>query len=89
MNVLLKEREVKFYLEDPGAKVLFAWHDFDEAAAAGAREAGAELILVEPGRFEKLLGEAEPVEEWPTAHGDDTAVILYTSARPARRRAPS
>ena len=25
MNVLLKGREVKFYLEDPGAKLLFAW----------------------------------------------------------------
>ena len=54
MNVLLKGREVAFYLEDPGAKVLFAWHDFAEAAEAGAEEAGAEVILVEPGEFEQL-----------------------------------
>src|SRR6201991_2871784 len=60
MNVLLKGREVKFYLEDPGAKLVFAWHDFAEAAEKGAEEAGSEVIAVEPGEFEKLLGDAEP-----------------------------
>ena len=48
MNVLLKGREVGFYLEDPGAKILFAWHDFGEAAGTGAEKAGAELISVKP-----------------------------------------
>src|SRR5215210_5530711 len=38
MNVLLKKREVGFYLTDPEAKALFAWHDFAEAAEAGAEE---------------------------------------------------
>src|SRR3954470_11382664 len=42
MNVLLKGREVTFYLTDPGAEHLFAWHDFAGAAEEGAREAGAE-----------------------------------------------
>src|ERR687890_1400226 len=51
MNVLLKGREVKFYLEDPGAKVLFAWGDFADAAEQGAQEAGAEAIIVKPGEF--------------------------------------
>src|SRR4029079_3739858 len=46
MNPLLKGREVGFSLEDPGAKLLFAWHDFAEAAEAGAEKAGAELISV-------------------------------------------
>src|SRR5215216_4781170 len=55
MNVLLKEREVRFYLDDPGAKLLFAWHGFAEAAERGAADAGAECILVEPGKFEGLL----------------------------------
>src|SRR5215218_6398110 len=32
MNVLLKGREVTFYLKDPGAKHVFAWHDFGAAA---------------------------------------------------------
>src|SRR3954465_15640726 len=56
MNVLLKGREVKFYLGVPEAKVVFAWHDFAEAAETGAEQAGAECILVKPGEFEQLLG---------------------------------
>src|SRR5688500_13502496 len=59
MNVLLKGREVAFYLEDPGAKIMFGWGDFEEAASTGAEKAGAELISVKPGEFEKLLAEAE------------------------------
>src|SRR3954451_18845894 len=35
MNVLLKGREVAFYLSDPGAKVLFAWHEFADSARQG------------------------------------------------------
>src|SRR3954467_11147542 len=57
MNVLLKGREVRFYLEDPGAKLVFAWHDFAEAAEKGAEEAGAECLLVKPGEFEEQLGQ--------------------------------
>jgi long-chain acyl-CoA synthetase len=79
MNVLLKGREVKFYLEDPEAKWLFAWHDFAEAAEKGAEEAGTEVILVKPGEFEKLLADAEPDREVAERDGSDTAVILYTS----------
>ena len=79
MNVLLKGREVKFYLEDPEAKLVFAWHDFAEAAEKGAEEAGTEVVLVKPGEFEKLLGDAEPERDVVDRDGDDTAVILYTS----------
>src|SRR5215211_7609942 len=62
MNVLLKGREVAFYLQDSGAKVLFAWHDFAEAANAGADEAGSEAILVKPGEFEQLVMNAPRAE---------------------------
>jgi long-chain acyl-CoA synthetase len=79
MNVLLKRREVGFYLSDSGAKLLFAWHEFGEAAQTGADEAGTDLILVEPGEFERLVGEAEPIVEVADRDPDDTAVILYTS----------
>jgi long-chain acyl-CoA synthetase len=79
MNVLLKAREVKFYLGDSGAKLLFAWHDFAEAAEAGASEAGAEVILVKPGEFEQLVIEHEPDTEVADRAAADTAVILYTS----------
>ena len=58
MNVLLKGREVAFYLKDSGAKIVFAWHDFGEAATAGAEEAGTEVIHVKPGEFEQLVMDA-------------------------------
>ncbi len=79
MNVLLKGREVAFYCSDPESKVMFAWHDFAEAAEQGAEEAGTECILVEPGAFEKLVGAADPQTEVVDRAADDTAVILYTS----------
>src|SRR3954470_12737912 len=79
MNVLLKGREVTFYLTDPEAKHLFAWHEFADAARTGAQEAGAEAIIVEPGGFEQLLAEAPSTPENAERDDDDTAVILYTS----------
>jgi long-chain acyl-CoA synthetase len=80
MNVLLKGREVGYYLEDSGAKLLFAWHGFAEAAATGAEKAGGiDVVSVAPGEFEQLLGDTEPVRELADVEPGDTAVILYTS----------
>ncbi len=79
MNVLLKQREVAYYLRDSGAKVAFAWTAFAEPAQHGAREAGAECVIVAPGEFEQLLRDVEPAAEIVEREGDDTAVILYTS----------
>jgi long-chain acyl-CoA synthetase len=79
MNVLLKGREVEFYLKDPEAKVLFAWHDFAEAAEQGASGTDAEVVVVKPGEFEDAVGSAEAVTDVAERSGDDTAVILYTS----------
>ena len=79
MNVLLKGRETSFYLTDPGAKLVVAWGDFLDAAQTGADEAGAEVIPVRPGEFEKLLGGAEPDTALAEVDGSDSAVILYTS----------
>jgi long-chain acyl-CoA synthetase len=79
MNVLLKGREVAFYCSDPESKVLFAWHDFAEAAQAGAERAGTDCILVTPGEFEQLVGESPAVTDVADCSADDTAVILYTS----------
>jgi long-chain acyl-CoA synthetase len=79
MNVLLKAREVKFYLSDSGAKHVFAWHDFLTDAEPGAREAGTEVIAVRPGEFERLLAEAPRQAEDVPREESDTAVILYTS----------
>ncbi len=79
MNVLLRKREVAFYLEDPGAKILIAWHGFAEDAAAGAAEAGADLIEVEPEAFDELLSATDPDSDVADRDPQDTAVILYTS----------
>jgi long-chain acyl-CoA synthetase len=79
MNVLLKRREIAFYLEDSGAGLLLAWHGFCEEARGGAEDAGAELIEVEPGPFAELLRGAEPTPGLADTADDDTAVILYTS----------
>src|SRR3954467_2980564 len=79
MNVLLKGREVSFYLRDSGAKHLFAWHDFAAAADEGALEADAEVIGVAPGAFEAALGDAPQFSEDEPRDGADTAILLYTS----------
>ncbi len=79
INPLLKEREVAFYLSDSGARMVFAWHGFAEAAEAGAREPGAESVFVMPGEFPRLLSAAQPAPGVVDRSPDDTAVILYTS----------
>ncbi len=79
MNPLLKGREVKYYLEDSGAKIVFAWKDMAEEAGKGADEVGIECIAVEPGGFHELLGQHEPTEEVVERDADDTVVLLYTS----------
>ena len=52
MNVLLKQREVAFYLTDPAARFFIAWHECAEAARAGAEAAAVECIVVEPGALD-------------------------------------
>src|ERR671922_2057799 len=79
MNPLLKDREVAFYLGDSDAKVLFAWHQFAEAAHGGAEQTGAECVLVEPGEFEALLERCDPAADVAERDAGDTAVVLYTS----------
>jgi long-chain acyl-CoA synthetase len=79
MNVLLKRREIAFYLEDSGARLLLAWHGFCEEARGGATDGGAELVEVEPDSFTELLAGHEPHRELADTAEEDTAVILYTS----------
>ncbi|MBS1678367.1 MAG: long-chain fatty acid--CoA ligase [Actinobacteria bacterium] len=79
MNVLLKRREIAFYLEDSGAKLILAWHGFAGEAREGAADAGAELITVEPEQFAATLAALEPTTETAAVDDEDTAVILYTS----------
>jgi len=85
MNVLLKGREVAYYLSDAGVKVLLAWHGFMEAAQKGADDAGGvEVVSVKPGEIEGLIFAHEPDDEVAEQDADDTAVILYTSGTTGR-----
>ncbi|MBS1860195.1 MAG: long-chain fatty acid--CoA ligase [Actinobacteria bacterium] len=79
MNVLLKRREIAFFLSDSGAKLVLAWHGFAAEARAGAADAGAELIEVEPAAFAATLDRLDPTFEPAETDWEDTAVILYTS----------
>src|SRR6516164_9386111 len=56
MNVLLKQREVAYYLSDSGARLLFAWELFADEANAGAAQADAQSVIVgKDGSFERSL----------------------------------
>ena len=79
MNPLNKAREVTYFLQDSGARVLVAWPDFEDEATGGARDAGADCIVVRPGEFERTLGEAEAIEDAADRADEDAAVIIYTS----------
>ena len=78
MNPLLKGREVKYYLEDSGASIVFAWKDMAEEAAKGASEVGIECVEVGLD-FAKVLGQHDPDEQVVDRNDDDTVVLLYTS----------
>ncbi len=79
MNPLLKQREVEYYVRDPGAGHLFAWHEIPGAAIEAARGAGAVVVTVAPGAFERQIDAFDPEPEVASRTADDTAIILYTS----------
>ena len=85
LNVLLKGREVGYYLSDAQVGLLFAWHDFLPAAEQGADAGGGvEIVPVKPGEIEGLIFAHEPDEAVAERAGGDTAVILYTSGTTGR-----
>jgi long-chain acyl-CoA synthetase len=79
MNPLLKAREIAYYLGDSGAPVIFAWHVTAPEVEIGAKEAGAEAILVDPATFPDILATASPAPQVADRAAYDTAVVLYTS----------
>src|SRR3954451_3947643 len=79
MNILLKGRETTFYLSDPEAKAVFAWHEFLESARVGAEAAGGEVTPGARGDFEQGLAAPEPLADPAAVDDNDTAVVLYTS----------
>ena len=79
MNPLLKGREVKYYLEDSGAKIVFAWKDMADEAGKGAEAVGIECVPVDPADFTDMLAQHEPAADVADRDDDDTVVLLYTS----------
>jgi long-chain acyl-CoA synthetase len=69
MNVLLKPREVKHYLDDSGAKILIAWED------PGVGDLPVRTLG--PSFDELLQADYDPELE-PTGF-EDVAVLIYTS----------
>jgi long-chain acyl-CoA synthetase len=78
MNPLLKEREVAYYLQNSGVRLIFAWQGCATDATAGASQAGAGCVVVDAG-FEARLAAAPPIPDLVDRADGDTAVILYTS----------
>ncbi|MGY1824992.1 MULTISPECIES: long-chain-fatty-acid--CoA ligase [unclassified Blastococcus] len=78
MNPLLKAREVQYFLEDSGARVVVTL----ESTAGPVREAadvvGAEAVVVGPASPDELMT-AEPLGAAVERSDDDLAVVLYTS----------
>jgi long-chain acyl-CoA synthetase len=79
MNPLLKSREVAYYLDDSGAKLLCGWHEVAAEAEIGAKASEAEWLPVLPTEFDDLVAGSQPFADVVSRQPDDPAVILYTS----------
>jgi len=97
LNVLFKQNEVQYHLEDGDAVALIAWEGFLGEAAPGFRKAETchNLVVVQaPGSsaalpegahgFNQLLAENPPTFDTVQTQPSDTAVILYTSGTTGR-----
>ena len=80
MNPLLKAREIEYYVNDSGMKLIVGWDGAGSAVPDAADSTGIEAIVVGAGGLTgEQLAEVEPVAGAADRADDDTAVILYTS----------
>jgi long-chain acyl-CoA synthetase len=79
MNPLLKRREVRFLLEDVGARAIFVLEGLHEHAQAGAQDTGAECFALPFAPWDAAFADAAPEPAVAAREGRDTAVVLYTS----------
>ncbi len=97
LNVLFKQNEVQYHLEDSDAVALITWEGFLPEAGPGFRKTDTchHLIVVQaPGSsealpegaisFNQIMAEHAPVFDTVQTRSDDTAVILYTSGTTGR-----
>lgn len=92
LNVMLRRREIRFQLQDSGARLIFVFQDFAAEAAAAFEDVPGctSCIVVEPGllpaapalgeSFAALFGAADAAFDMVPTQPDDIAVLLYTSA---------
>ncbi|MCU1614072.1 MAG: lcfB [Frankiales bacterium] len=78
MNPLLKAREIEYYLQDSGARVVVAAEQSARPAGEAAATAAIEAVTVGAAVPQELMA-AEPQSEPVPREDSDTAVILYTS----------
>lgn len=97
LNVLFKQNEVQYHLEDSDSVALIAWEGFLEEAAPGFFKTSTcrNLIVVRaPGSaaelpqgamsFDQMLADNSPQFDTVQTAPCDTAVILYTSGTTGR-----
>ncbi|CAM3014229.1 MULTISPECIES: long-chain-fatty-acid--CoA ligase [Dermacoccus] len=81
MNPLFMAREVEYYLEDAGVKLVFG---MGGESAKGAANKNVEYVEVGADQLQGVLGALEPTPDVVDRADDDTAVILYTSGTTGR-----
>ena len=97
LNVLFKEDEVAYHLDDSDAAVLVVWEGFYEEGKNGFDkiEACKHLVVAKANpqdltaldgalNMVELMKQASPIVELPDTSADETAVLLYTSGTTGR-----
>ncbi|HXV93428.1 MAG TPA: long-chain fatty acid--CoA ligase [Pseudonocardia sp.] len=84
MNPLLKAREIEYYLQDSGTRLVFAIPQAADAAAEAARATGIESVAVDPGRPDAAMAGPQDLIGAAERADGDLAVILYTSGTTGR-----
>ena len=79
MNPLLKAREIEYYLQDSGAKLVVAVEQSAQPAAEAARTVGIESVTVGAAVPAEVMADDGVPAGAVARADDDTAVILYTS----------
>jgi fatty-acyl-CoA synthase len=85
INIRFSSREITYILENSGARILIATHEFTEMARTISSTTGVRLIVAGDGssEYEELLKSSEPS---PTAEMDEMSLLAinYTSGSTGR-----
>ena len=84
MNPLLKAREVEYFLEDSGARIVVALAESAGPATEAAGTVGIEAVAVGAALPEELMDAGDAPATVAERADDDTAVLLYTSGTTGR-----